>query len=92
MAKTYSNTSSVLGYELINEPWVIFFSIQTFPVLILKTLIFKAGDIYADPLIFLPGFADAFNLLPMYDKTYNEIRKYDQDTLVFYEPVSQATV
>ena len=36
----------------------------------------------------MPGFADAFNLLPMYDRTYNEIRKYDQDTLVFYEPVN----
>ena len=47
-----------------------------------------AGDIYADPLLLLPGNAGRMNLLPFYDRVYETIRKYDPDTLVFYEPVS----
>ena len=47
-----------------------------------------AGDVYANPLLFLPGFAGRLNLLKFYDRTYETIRKYDQETLVFYEPVT----
>jgi endoglycosylceramidase len=68
IAKTFSNTTSVLGYELLNEPW--------------------AGDIFANPLLLLPGFAGKFNLMKLYDRTYETIRRYDADTLVFYEPVT----
>ncbi len=59
---------SVLGYDLMNEPW--------------------AGDIYADPLLILPSRAGKFNLMPMYDNAYNVIRKVDNQTIVFYEPVT----
>jgi endoglycosylceramidase len=47
-----------------------------------------AGDIYANPLLLLPGFAGHFNLMKLYDKTHESIRLYDSDTLIFYEPVT----
>jgi endoglycosylceramidase len=47
-----------------------------------------AGDIYADPLLLLPGVAGRFNLMKLYDKAYKMIRQHDNDTLVFYEPVT----
>jgi len=47
-----------------------------------------AGDIYANPLYFLPAYTGQHNLLKLYDRTYDTIRKNDQDTLVFYEPVT----
>jgi len=48
----------------------------------------KSGDIYADPFLLLPSVAGNLNLLPLYDRAYETIRKYDSDTLVFYEPVT----
>ena len=45
------------------------------------------GNIYKDPLLLLPTNAGRYNLLPFYDRVYETIRKYDSDTLVFYEPV-----
>lgn len=36
----------------------------------------------------LPGNAGKYNLMPLYDAVYAEIRKYDQKTIVFYEPVT----
>ena len=47
-----------------------------------------AGDVYANPLLLLPGIAGQKNLMKLYDRTYETIRKYDQKTLVFYEPVT----
>lgn len=35
-----------------------------------------AGDVYANPLLFLPGVAGQFNLMPLYDRAYRAIRKY----------------
>jgi endoglycosylceramidase len=46
------------------------------------------GDIYANPLLFLPGVAGTLNLMKLYDKTYETIRKHDSDGLIFYEPVT----
>lgn len=36
----------------------------------------------------LPGIADKHNLLPMYDRVYEKIRKIDTETIVMYEPVT----
>lgn len=47
-----------------------------------------AGNVYANPLLLLPGVAGAKNLLKLYDRTYETIRKYDKNTLIFYEPVT----
>lgn len=47
-----------------------------------------AGDVYANPLLLLPGVAGRFNLMKLYDMAYNAIRNNDNDTLVFYEPVT----
>jgi endoglycosylceramidase len=47
-----------------------------------------AGDVYANPLLLLPGFSGRLNLMPLYDRTYDTIRRYDDETLVFYEPVT----
>ena len=47
-----------------------------------------AGDIYFSPALLIPGVAGSTNLLPMYDNLYETIRKYDNETLVFYEPVT----
>ena len=62
------NLTSVLGYELINEPW--------------------AGKIFSKPDLLIPGIAGRDNLLPMYDNLSKTIRKNDNDTLIFYEPVT----
>ena len=68
VASTFKDVTSVLGYELINEPW--------------------AGDVWADPLLFLPGKAGSQNLFPMYDKIAGAIREVDNDTIIMYEPVT----
>ena len=68
VSSTFANRSSVLGFEILNEPW--------------------AGDIYTDPFLLLPGVAGHKNLLPLYDKTYETIRRFDKETLIFYEPVT----
>jgi endoglycosylceramidase len=36
----------------------------------------------------LPGKAGKRNLMPLYNKVYDVIRKYDKETIVFYEPVT----
>ena len=38
-------------------------------------------------MLFVPGFSGSNNLMPMYDRVYKEIRKIDNETIVFYEPV-----
>ena len=68
VASTFKDVTSVLGYELINEPW--------------------AGDVWADPLLFLPKNPGSQNLFPMYDKIARAIRDVDNDTIIMYEPVT----
>lgn len=46
-----------------------------------------AGDVFANPRLFDSSLAGSKNLLPLYDKAYETIRKYDSKTLIFYEPV-----
>lgn len=46
------------------------------------------GNYLADPLLLLPGEAGAKNLQPFYEKIAKSIRSVDNDTLIFYEPVT----
>eukprot|EP00945_MAST-04E_sp_MAST-4E-sp1_P006840 g6840.t1 len=67
IAAVFQNTTSVLGYELINEPF--------------------AGDIYHSPQIILPippWSADRTLLQGAYGNVTQQIRKVDQDHLVFF--------
>lgn len=34
-----------------------------------------AGDVYANPFLLMPGMAGRINLLPLYDRAYQAIRK-----------------
>eukprot|EP00756_Hemistasia_phaeocysticola_P023144 Hpha_TRINITY_DN15873_c1_g2::TRINITY_DN15873_c1_g2_i1::g.189773::m.189773/K05991/E3.2.1.123; endoglycosylceramidase len=47
-----------------------------------------AGDVYADPLLFLPGVAGKKNLQPLYDAVQEAIRRHDTEHVIFYEPVT----
>lgn len=47
-----------------------------------------AGDYIDNPLLILPGVAGATNLQPFYEKLSMAIRSVDNDTLIFYEPVT----
>jgi endoglycosylceramidase len=47
-----------------------------------------AGNTYLDPLLFLPGEAGRKNLMPLYNVLNEAIRKEDDNTLIFYEPVT----
>jgi len=65
IGESFRDTPGVLGYEIINEPFV--------------------GDAWHDPSLLLPGHADKVNLYPLYTDTASAIRKYDDQTLIFYE-------
>lgn len=43
-----------------------------------------AGDIYADPLLLIPGVADKEVLQPAYDALNAKIRQVDDDRLIFF--------
>ncbi|CAF0809908.1 unnamed protein product [Adineta ricciae] len=47
-----------------------------------------AGNYFANPFILLPGIAGSVNLQPFYDKLSKVIRSVDNETLIFYEPVT----
>ena len=48
-----------------------------------------AGNVFEEGhLKILPGISGEENLVPFYDIIQNEIRKIDDDTLIFWEPVS----
>ena len=51
-----------------------------------------AGDVYEDPLYFLPEEAGRKNLLPSYDHIVAEIKKVDTDTIIMFEPVTWGMV
>ena len=46
------------------------------------------GNFYKDPLLFIPGIAGQKNLMPFYNKISDEIREYDYNRILFYEPVT----
>ena len=47
-----------------------------------------AGNYFTDPTLLLPGVAGSTNLQPFYEKIAQAIRSVDNDTLIFYEPVT----
>ncbi len=47
-----------------------------------------AGNYFDHPSLLLPGVAGATNLQPFYEKIAKAIRSVDNDTLIFYEPVT----
>ena len=47
-----------------------------------------AGDHISNPLRMIPGYADKYNLGPMYDNLNTYIRKIDDQHIVFFEPVT----
>jgi endoglycosylceramidase len=47
-----------------------------------------AGNYLVNPALVLPGIAGATNLQPFYEKIARAIRAVDNDTLIFYEPVT----
>ena len=65
VARHVANCSTVLGYELINEPW--------------------AGDTHADAQRWFPGYANRENLFPLYQRIHDSIRKYDDNSIIFFE-------
>lgn len=71
-AAAFANTTGVIGYEVMNEPF--------------------AGDVYKDPLLFLPGNAGKKNLIRMYDAVASAIRAHDNNTMIFFEPVTWGMV
>lgn len=46
------------------------------------------GNIYENPLLIVPGVADKEKLQPMYDQINTEIRKHDEDRLIWFESVT----
>ena len=47
-----------------------------------------AGNYFKNPKLLLPGVAGATNLQPFYDTMAKAIRSVDNDTLIFFEPVT----
>ncbi|ESN95342.1 hypothetical protein HELRODRAFT_86747 [Helobdella robusta] len=47
-----------------------------------------AGNVFYNPQLLLPGIAGYQNLKPLYDRLFVEIRKVDDHTNIFYEPVT----
>ncbi|KAL4499285.1 hypothetical protein ABPG72_006871 [Tetrahymena utriculariae] len=46
-----------------------------------------AGNIFKKPLLLVPGVADKKFLQDVYERVASEIRKYDEDHIIFFEPV-----
>ena len=51
-----------------------------------------AGNIYDSPDLLLPGNAGRRNLAPLYEVLNTAIRKVDNSTIIFYEPVTWGIV
>ncbi|KAL4454589.1 hypothetical protein ABPG74_021794 [Tetrahymena malaccensis] len=47
-----------------------------------------AGNIFKNPLLLIPGFADRLRLQDAYEVIAQEIRKYDEDHIIFFESVT----
>jgi endoglycosylceramidase len=85
----YSNTNHFQDY--LSEFWSIISSSMSNLTSVLGYEFINepwAGNIFSKPDLLIPGIAGRDNLLPMYDNLSKAIRKYDNDTLIFYEPVT----
>ncbi|KAJ3326920.1 hypothetical protein HDU76_012527 [Blyttiomyces sp. JEL0837] len=80
MAKAFKDTPNVLGYELINEPWVGDY------VAILGSI--NVGDLLSKGTAALyTAFQQLTgkNLVPFYEKVIAAIRAVDKETLILFE-------
>lgn len=85
----YNNTDGLL------DRWAAFWAktasgFKDFPNVIGYELINEpwAGDVYADPLLFIPGVADKRNLAPAYEVLSKAIRQHDDQHCIFFEGVT----
>ena len=70
--------SNVLGYELINEPWLGEVPLDS------KEL--TPSNPHWD--LWFPTISDRENILPMYKTLHKYIRAVDNDTIIFFEPAT----
>ncbi|CAM6081915.1 unnamed protein product [Calypogeia fissa] len=46
------------------------------------------GDVFSNPLLFLPGVADKKNLAPFYEKLQAAVRSVDKERILFFETIT----
>lgn len=46
------------------------------------------GDVFSNPLLFLPGIADKRNLAPFYEKLQGAVRSVDRERILFFETIT----
>ncbi|ORY43117.1 glycoside hydrolase [Rhizoclosmatium globosum] len=68
VAKTFLPFKNILGYDLINEPFM--------------------GNIYTNPLLLDPLYANRVNLQPFYDVVSTAIRTVDPNAIIHFEPAT----
>eukprot|EP00759_Apiculatamorpha_spiralis_P009751 PhF_6_TR16941/c0_g1_i1/m.25518/K05991/E3.2.1.123; endoglycosylceramidase len=76
VASKFKGHPGVLGYELMNEPWLGAVPLtieQFFPP-------YKYWDLW------YPGVGDKVNLAPFYNTLHDAIRSVDNETIIFFEP------
>lgn len=68
VSATLKGNDNVLGYELINEPFM--------------------GNFYRHILQLNTGHSDYHYLQPMYENLQKKIRAQDDETIIFFEPIT----
>lgn len=79
LQKYLINYWTIVAKMFSNHPYVLGYELINEP---------WAGDIYKHPMYLFPAQTGRHNLLPLYDNLYKNIRLYDNQTIVFYEPVT----